>query len=29
MSVTNIAYSGNFSSDKTIVEYAKEIWGAL
>ncbi|MCM1991689.1 glycogen/starch/alpha-glucan phosphorylase [Oceanirhabdus seepicola] len=29
MSVTNIAYSGKFSSDKTIEEYAKEIWGAL
>ncbi len=26
MSVTNIAYSGKFSSDKTINEYAKEIW---
>ncbi|WBW97146.1 glycogen/starch/alpha-glucan phosphorylase [Oceanirhabdus sp. W0125-5] len=29
MSITNIAYSGKFSSDKTIVEYAKEIWGTL
>jgi len=27
MSITNIAYSGNFSSDQTIEEYAKEIWG--
>ena len=26
MSVTNIAYSGKFSSDQTIQEYATEIW---
>ncbi|QKS72106.1 glycogen/starch/alpha-glucan phosphorylase [Paenalkalicoccus suaedae] len=26
MSVTNIAYSGKFSSDRTIHEYASEIW---
>ncbi|MCE7791442.1 glycogen/starch/alpha-glucan phosphorylase [Salipaludibacillus sp. CUR1] len=26
MSVTNIAYSGKFSSDRTIREYASEIW---
>ncbi|WP_088034042.1 glycogen/starch/alpha-glucan phosphorylase [Evansella clarkii] len=26
MSVTNIAYSGKFSSDRTIQEYAEEIW---
>ncbi|WP_280769973.1 glycogen/starch/alpha-glucan phosphorylase [Salipaludibacillus daqingensis] len=26
MSVTNIAYSGKFSSDRTIKEYASEIW---
>lgn len=26
MSVTNIAYSGKFSSDRTIQEYATEIW---
>ncbi|WP_062049779.1 glycogen/starch/alpha-glucan phosphorylase [Bacillus sp. JCM 19034] len=26
MSVTNIAYSGKFSSDRTIQEYANEIW---
>lgn len=26
MSVTNIAYSGKFSSDRTISEYAAEIW---
>lgn len=26
MSVTNIAYSGKFSSDQTIQEYAAEIW---
>ena len=26
MSVTNIAYSGKFSSDRTILEYAAEIW---
>ncbi|MDQ0255934.1 starch phosphorylase [Evansella vedderi] len=26
MSVTNIAYSGKFSSDRTIQEYASEIW---
>ncbi|MBW8348959.1 glycogen/starch/alpha-glucan phosphorylase [Bacillus sp. IITD106] len=26
MSITNIAYSGNFSSDRTIQEYASEIW---
>lgn len=26
MSVTNIAYSGKFSSDRTIQEYAAEIW---
>jgi glycogen phosphorylase len=26
MSVTNIAYSGKFSSDRTIKEYATEIW---
>ena len=26
MSVTNIAYSGKFSSDRTIQEYATDIW---
>ena len=26
MSLTNIAQSGYFSSDRTIKEYAKEIW---
>ncbi|GBG58405.1 alpha-1,4 glucan phosphorylase [Sporomusaceae bacterium FL31] len=26
MSITNIAHSGNFSSDRTISEYAKGIW---
>ena len=26
--VLNIAASGTFSSDRTIAEYAKEIWGA-
>ena len=26
MSVTNIAYSGKFSSDRTIKEYATDIW---
>lgn len=27
MSITNTAQSGHFSSDRTISEYAKEIWG--
>ncbi|WP_100398077.1 glycogen/starch/alpha-glucan phosphorylase [Bacillus sp. FJAT-44742] len=27
MSITNIAHSGKFSSDRTISEYAAEIWG--
>lgn len=27
MSITNIAHSGKFSSDRTIQEYATEIWG--
>lgn len=27
MSITNIAHSGKFSSDRTIQEYASEIWG--
>ncbi|WP_418792077.1 glycogen/starch/alpha-glucan phosphorylase [Phosphitispora sp. TUW77] len=27
MSINNIAYAGTFSSDRTIREYAKEIWG--
>ena len=26
--ILNIAASGKFSSDRTISEYAKEIWGA-
>ena len=26
--ILNIAASGKFSSDRTIAEYAKEIWGA-
>ncbi len=28
MSIANVANSGKFSSDRTIQEYAKEIWGA-
>jgi starch phosphorylase len=28
MAIVNIAKSGKFSSDRTILEYAKEIWGA-
>jgi glycogen phosphorylase len=28
MAILNIAKSGKFSSDRTILEYAKEIWGA-
>jgi starch phosphorylase len=27
--ILNIAASGKFSSDRTIAEYAKEIWGAV
>ncbi|KAG8243481.1 hypothetical protein J6590_045332 [Homalodisca vitripennis] len=27
MSINNIASSGKFSSDRTIAEYAREIWG--
>lgn len=27
MSIHNIASSGKFSSDRTIAEYAREIWG--
>jgi len=27
MSLMNIAASGKFSSDRTISEYAREIWG--
>jgi len=27
MSLMNIAASGKFSSDRTIAEYAREIWG--
>lgn len=27
MSINNIASSGKFSSDRTIEEYAREIWG--
>ena len=26
--VHNVARSGKFSSDRTIVEYARDIWGA-
>ena len=26
--VLNIAYSGKFSSDRTILEYARDIWNA-
>lgn len=29
MAITNIACSGKFSSDRTIAEYAKDIWGAM
>ena len=28
MSILNVAASGKFSSDRTIAEYAKEIWNA-
>jgi glycogen phosphorylase len=28
MAIVNIAKSGKFSSDRTILEYAREIWGA-
>jgi len=28
MSINNIAYAGTFSSDRTIMEYAQDIWGA-
>lgn len=27
MAINNIASSGKFSSDRTIAEYAREIWG--
>lgn len=27
MAIMNIASSGKFSSDRTIAEYAREIWG--
>jgi starch phosphorylase len=27
MALSNIAASGKFSSDRTIAEYAREIWG--
>lgn len=27
MAIYNIASSGKFSSDRTIIEYGKEIWG--
>jgi starch phosphorylase len=27
MCINNIAYSGSFSSDRTIREYAEDIWG--
>lgn len=27
MSINNIASSGKFSSDRTIAEYARDIWG--
>jgi starch phosphorylase len=27
MSINNIASSGKFSSDRTIVEYGRDIWG--
>ena len=26
--ILNVAYSGKFSSDRTIAEYAEQIWGA-
>jgi starch phosphorylase len=26
--ILNVAHSGKFSSDRTIAEYAREIWGA-
>ncbi|MFN9940238.1 MAG: glycogen/starch/alpha-glucan phosphorylase, partial [bacterium] len=29
MALRNIAMMGRFSSDRTIYEYATEIWGAL
>jgi len=28
MSIEGCAYSGKFSSDRTIMEYCKDIWGA-
>lgn len=28
MAIKNIASAGYFSSDRTITEYAKQIWGA-
>lgn len=27
MAIVNIATSGKFSSDRTIIEYGREIWG--
>lgn len=27
MAINNVATSGKFSSDRTIIEYGKEIWG--
>lgn len=27
MAINNIATSGKFSSDRTIIEYGKDIWG--
>lgn len=27
MAINNVASSGKFSSDRTIAEYAKDIWG--
>ncbi|WP_152540329.1 glycogen/starch/alpha-glucan phosphorylase, partial [Geobacillus sp. FW23] len=29
MSAVNIAHSGRFASDRTVAEYAAEIWGLL